>query len=254
MNQKNRIEILKQIGKLLIEKYKEQFVLFGVAGSTALNQTTKYSDIEAICILTGEFKTKDIHFIYKNRYFHSWIDSKNAIENNLKNVNLLWSIEMGHFQIMKLIYGNKDYLTYLRSIGDKIPKNTFKKVIERNLPLLFDIKDKFKSIKVRNDISKLDTSIVLSHLIFNTNLILGLLNRKPLYGSGYRMLDCVLKFEILPKNYKKEILEMLYTIKIDKLIELSESFIQKFIAFLRTKGIEFQPIDRLKELPNLFRD
>jgi len=249
MKKEERIQVVKDIANLLKNKYKNKFVAFGLLGSMAIGDETDFSDIEAVCILKGKNVDKDLHFVYKECYIHIWYGDINSIINGIKEINIDWSAEIGHFNIIRIIAGDKSIARKIKEEIFKIPQKELNKCIENNLPMLLEDRDKFKSIKLRGGMNLYETESIKFHLINKSNSLLGLLNKSPIAGSGYRSLKWVSKFKKKPRNYIGNINEVIIEKDLDILIEMVDVFVDDLINFMKTEGINFKEeanLDKVK--------
>ena len=243
MKHKERIEIAKKISDKLVKEYNNKVSMVGIFGSTARNEDVETSDLELICSIKGDFKSKDVAFIHSGIFIHVWIASEKKIIEEATTVNFNWPMEAGNYKAFKVIYDDKNFAKKISEKIKGIHEKEFIEAIEYNLPIIYEELNAIKSAIKRKGLNNRNLNALAKGLVFHTVLHLSLLNKTPLFGSNYRVFIEAFNLKKLPPNYEKDARKILEFKTKKELVKLSEKFVYDFVNFLRKNGIKFKEIE-----------
>lgn len=248
MDHEERVDLANKITDLLLEKYSGEILLGGIYGSTAKGTDTEYSDLEMFFIVGDASNAKTLEFAYGGTPVHVEVRKLSKVERDITEVEIDWPLKMGTLFNMKVTYGDKSILKRFRKLLDKVPNDDFYEFIAKYTPLCYEGLGRLKAVKMRGNTH--ETGLFVAEVLIEFMLLTAILNREFINHDYLGGLPESFKFKHLPKDYEKTARMLLNwnTLDLDKTIALAGRFVQDFVSFLVTKGIEVKEHTPLEEV------
>lgn len=250
MRHKERIQIIEEIIKKLVHKYKKEVILGGVYGSVANDTDAEYSDIDLLFIVENASRAKSFNFRYKNIVVNSHIQKIKDAKKEIKDVDLSWPFKMGGMFNIKVLYGNKNFLDKLekeaRSISNSKISKFVKRFGEEYIYSIFEAFDKLKSLKERKGYH--EKKILIFDILIMMMMFIAIINKEFLCGNYYSIINNIHKFKKLPEDFQGLSQKIIQNEDIDEIVHSSNILMDNFIEFFKNNGGKFQEVKLLEEI------
>jgi len=248
MNHKDRLQLAKNLSEKILSKYGDKVLLVGLLGSTYRGNDVEHSDLEMICVLSGDEEGRDASYFYNGIYGHVWIDSDKAIQKSLNQTpSKDWPLEIGTFYFVEPLHEKDGYLAKLQKEISNIPEDKFSLAVREHLPITVGELNEIKQLQDRNISSQGELFWAVNSFVYHATMLIALVNKKPLCKSGLKMVS-LLDDKEQPAGYYEKV-EVLYSMEqLDKAIDQAEKIMSDVLTYLKSRGVEFKEAKSLDEI------
>jgi len=199
LTRRQRLDVAREVAEALCDRYGDHIDLVALFGSTARGDDAAYSDIELLCVVSGQHHEFKRHLIWHGSKIEIELCRKRNAYLQAGIVTEWWPLTHEKFRSLRRIYGDRGLCARLRNLPTTAPIEACRAVAKRII-----ISRVYEGIgKVRNAVKSRRYSslpLLTFKIAESVALMLALYYRKP-YSNTVRMFSESLSFGDYPAGY-----------------------------------------------------
>ena len=170
------------------------------------------------------------------------------LEELLTSPSLEWPFWMGVFSILKVLHGDPVKVGVWLQLGQSVPAERFREVLEANLPeLVVESYGRILSCRERRNTQDIGCAVI--EVLFEMNQALCLLNRRWVTHDYYQGFIDAFSFPKLPEGYQDLVPALWSAQCIDEIVPLAETLVRNFWELLAHEGVKVTDYQTVDDLP-----